>query len=434
MGDDILDCSDIDLHIRVELEPSKPSQRYKNNKYFKNDNRDNKYKDINDDYSDGMDASCQSPNSVTTLNSLNSLNSPNSLKPTSPVPTSHSPSFNSLSPTLSPSSIENSFLKVQNCTLEAEITQARITIQALKQVIQSKDEALRKAQEEYQVAMWRINLLEAHVMKRSAAKDGSFILRSESEWSESENKFRISRKDAISNVWKDGNMGDRSVKDYYLLLREESEKLKKIRDKHMTDEVINKNVFDDSNSDEYSDLTGLSNHTKYSSDRTVVEDEKADEKYYEIEVDVQYKQSDLPETQVENRMLTATSRKSGRAKSVSSKSSKSVPTATSQQPKPTRRWSIAFAPKSTNVSPPFSTSLLATPLTSPLSPFIPAISTCPTTSTKEISELTGSSMNATVATTNGNETETAKKKKIKNIEKQFEKKLEKLKKLHFPRI
>ncbi|CAG8453098.1 5628_t:CDS:2 [Paraglomus occultum] len=168
-------------------------------------------------------------------------------------------------------SIENSFLKVQNCTLEAEITQARITIQALKQVIQSKDEALRKAQEEYQMAMWRINLLEAHVMKKSAAKDGTFILRSESEW---EKKVRND---------------------------EESEKLKKIRDKHMTDE------------DEYSDLTGLSNHIKYSSDRTVVDDEKTNEKDYEIEVDIQYKQSDLPETQVESRMHTATSRKTQRA-------------------------------------------------------------------------------------------------------------------------
>ncbi|CAG8436325.1 3041_t:CDS:2 [Diversispora eburnea] len=73
--------------------------------------------------------------------------------------------------------VDNSFLKNQNLKLSLELEHSRITIQALKNIVNQKDMTLQNFRNENQSAILKIRVLETFILSKHA-KDGSIIVRS----------------------------------------------------------------------------------------------------------------------------------------------------------------------------------------------------------------------------------------------------------------
>ncbi|CAG8544332.1 17749_t:CDS:2, partial [Gigaspora rosea] len=73
--------------------------------------------------------------------------------------------------------VDNSFLKNQNIKLLLELEHSRLTIQALKSIVNQKESTLQSYRNENQKAILKIRVLEALIFSKHA-KDGSIIVRS----------------------------------------------------------------------------------------------------------------------------------------------------------------------------------------------------------------------------------------------------------------
>ncbi|CAG8687032.1 4407_t:CDS:2, partial [Scutellospora calospora] len=73
--------------------------------------------------------------------------------------------------------VDNSFLKNQNIKLLLELEHSRLTIQALKNIVNQKESTLQSFRNENQKAILKIRVLEALIFSKHA-KDGSVIVRS----------------------------------------------------------------------------------------------------------------------------------------------------------------------------------------------------------------------------------------------------------------
>ncbi|CAG8540483.1 6776_t:CDS:2 [Cetraspora pellucida] len=92
--------------------------------------------------------------------------------------------------------VDNSFLKNQNIKLLLELEHSRLTIQALKNIVNQKESTLQGYRNENQKAILKIRVLEALIFSKHA-KDGSIIIRSSGGGSVNENG--LSTNDKIAN-------------------------------------------------------------------------------------------------------------------------------------------------------------------------------------------------------------------------------------------
>ncbi|CAG8520795.1 5295_t:CDS:2 [Racocetra fulgida] len=101
--------------------------------------------------------------------------------------------------------VDNSFLKNQNIKLLLELEHSRLTIQALKNIVNQKESTLQSYRNENQKAILKIRVLEALIFSKHA-KDGSIIVRSSGGGSVNENGLSTNDKkldikvDKVDNV------------------------------------------------------------------------------------------------------------------------------------------------------------------------------------------------------------------------------------------
>ncbi|CAG8813502.1 17927_t:CDS:2, partial [Racocetra persica] len=92
--------------------------------------------------------------------------------------------------------VDNSFLKNQNIKLLLELEHSRLTIQALKNIVNQKESTLQSYRNENQKAILKIRVLEALIFSKHA-KDGSIIVRSSGDkLSIKKSKEKLPKKDS----------------------------------------------------------------------------------------------------------------------------------------------------------------------------------------------------------------------------------------------
>ncbi|CAG8653100.1 8449_t:CDS:2 [Cetraspora pellucida] len=106
--------------------------------------------------------------------------------------------------------VDNSFLKNQNIKLLLELEHSRLTIQALKNIVNQKESTLQSYRNENQKAILKIRVLEALIFSKHA-KDGSIIIRSSGGGSVNENGLSTNDKIGIKADNKVDNI-DKKIK------------------------------------------------------------------------------------------------------------------------------------------------------------------------------------------------------------------------------